>query len=130
MCSKYFIHDFQIVLSDDFKTESELYKKYEKQPESKIYKQVVNIYEYIEHFFEQFSVGLSSPSIKMVFCTELKENGFAKLVDSNHHLIGFNDGVYDIDRYESANSFIASLKTNGSYNFKRSIPIIVSKFLL
>ena len=100
MCSKCFIHDFQIVLSNHFKTESELYKKYEKQPESKIYKQVVNIYEYVEQFFEQFSVGLSSPSIKMVFCTELKENGFAKSVDSNRHLIGFSDCVYDLDRYE------------------------------
>ena len=49
---------------------------------------------------DQSCVGLSTPSTKMVFRTELKENEFAKLVDSNNHLVGFNDGVYDLDRYE------------------------------
>ena len=98
--SKYLIHNFWSVLSTDYHTAGEFNKKYEKQPDSEIYKQTVNIHGYVENFTEQSSVGLSTPSIKMVFRTELKENGFAKSVDSNRHLIGFNDGVYDLDKYE------------------------------
>ena len=47
----------------------EMYKKYEKQPDSKIYEQVVNACEYIETNIEQSSVGFSTPTRKMVFRT-------------------------------------------------------------
>ena len=46
------------------------------------------------------SSGLSTPALKMAFRTFLKENGFGKTVDSNRNLIGFNDGVYDLERAE------------------------------
>ena len=45
--SKYLIHNFQCFQSIDFNTASQLYKKYEKQPDSEIFNQVMNIYEYV-----------------------------------------------------------------------------------
>ena len=60
----------------------------------------------------------------MVFRTELKENGFAKSVDSNRHLIGFNDGVYDLDRYEFRPfkvSNVVTLSTGYGFPFRNII---------
>ena len=96
--SSFMMREFVNFFNEDLSTLEEIVMDME--PDNPLYGHMKQAIERLCTLKEMCSSGLSTPSLKMAFRTLLKENGFGKTVDSNRNLIGFNNGVYDLETSE------------------------------